>query len=376
MKKHKKIFSTLLKFLAKKYFLWAFNVKYEFIDFEPKRQGPFFLVGNHVLLLDAFFSDFPLKGYAIPVTNYFVYTSPTKKFVLLKLIDSIVKRKGQSDIQTIKDMRKFLKEGRSIAVYPEGNTSYYGDTAESMYSTAKLLKMQKIDVVCSVTKGGYFAKPRWRKAKTKKPYIEITMSTLFRAKELKTMTVDEIFTKMTEYYYNNDYEWNRTAQHKYIGKNRLLGSHRVIYGCPECNSINAMESAGDTLYCKSCGTVGTINDFGFIEGTKYDNFVEWGRFQENLLKKNLNKKLEFDIELFEFDMKVFKKISLGNKKLIYEKNHFYIDNEHNFDILKIKGEAFTERNQFSFDYLSETYMFLTEKPKLLLDITQFTKEAK
>jgi len=376
MKIRKRIYLIPLKFIIRKYYLWAFNVKYEFIDFNPKREGPFFLIGNHVLLLDAFFSNFPINGYAIPVTNSFVYTDPIQKYALTKLIDSIVKRKGQSDMQTIKDMRRFIKQGKSIAVYPEGNTSYYGDTSESIYTTAKLFKSQKIDVICSKTKGGYFAKPRWRKSRTKKPYIEITMSTLFRTKDLEDMTVDEIYSAMTSNYYNNDYDWNREHKHKYIGKNRLLGSHRVIYGCPKCNSINTIESSGDDIYCTSCDMKGTINDYGYIEGAKFDNFVDWGKFQEELLKKKLNKKYEFEVDLFKFDMNVFKKFRLGKKKIIYENNHFYIDNEYTFDIMMIKGEAYTESKEFSFDYLDETYMFFTEKPKLLLDITRLIKEEK
>ncbi|MBN2605321.1 MAG: 1-acyl-sn-glycerol-3-phosphate acyltransferase [Bacilli bacterium] len=376
MKIRKRIYLIPLKFIIRKYYLWAFNVKYEFVDFDPKREGPFFLIGNHVLLLDAFFSNFPINGYAIPVTNSFVYTSPIQKFALTKLIDSIVKRKGQSDIQTIKDMRRFIKQGKSIAIYPEGNTSYYGDTTESIFTTAKLFKSQKIDVICSKTKGGYFAKPRWRKSRTKKPYIEISMSTLFTVNDLEKMSVEEIFNKMTSFYYNNDYEWNRIHQHKYIGKNRLLGSHRVIYGCPNCNSVNTLDSFKDTIFCTSCDMKGTINDFGFIEGTKYDNFVDWGEFQENLLRSKLDAKLEFEIEFYKFDMLVHKKYNLGKKKLTYENSFFYIDNKYAFDIIKIKGEAYTERKEFSFDYLEETYMFFTEKPKLLLDLTRIIKEEK
>lgn len=376
MKIRKRIYLIPLKFFIQKYYLWAFNVKYEFVDFNPKREGPFFLIGNHVLLLDAFFSNFPIKGYAIPVTNSFVYTSPVQKFALTKLIDSIVKRKGQSDMQTIKDMRRFIKQGKSISVYPEGNTSYYGDTSESIYTTAKLFKSQKIDVICSKTKGGYLAKPRWRKSRAKKPYIEITMSTLFRAKDLEDLTVDEIFRTMTSFYYNNDYEWNREYKHKYIGKNRLLGSHRVIYGCPKCNSINTIESSGDDIFCTSCDMKGTINDYGFIEGTKYDNFVDWGKFQEELLRKQLYNKFEFEIDLYKFDMDVFKKFNLGKKQLIYKDNIFFIDKEYTFDIMMIKGEAYTESKEFSFDYLNETYMFYTEKPKLLLDLTRLNKEEK
>ena len=45
-----------------------------------------------------------------------------------------------------------------------------------------------------------------------------------------------------------------------------------------------------------------------------------------------------------------------------------------FVIKDIVGPAFTEYDEFSFDYDNETYMFISESPKLLLDITKSIKE--
>ena len=106
---------------------------------------------------------------------------------------------------------------------------------------------------------------------------------------------------MTKAYYQNDYEWNKVEQIRYVGKDRLKGSHRVIYGCPTCNSINTIESFGDQIHCTNCNTTGIINDFGFIENTKFDNFVEWGKYQEDLLRSNLDLDLSFNVELYKYD---------------------------------------------------------------------------
>ena len=346
-------------------------------DFNPKRKGPYFLIGNHVLPLDAFFSSFPIKGYGIPVASSFVFLEFWQRIALTHLVDSIVKRKGQSDIQTIRDIRRHVKKGHVIQIYPAGNTSYYGDSTESTYATAKLIKLQKIDVVSAKTKGGYFAKPRWRDTRAKRPFLEIEMFTLFTAEEIKNLSVDEIFNIMKDSYYQNDYEWNKEAKIEYKGKNRLEGSHLVIYACPECNSINQMNSKGDTIYCEKCGSKSTINDYGFLEGSKYDNFVYWGKFQEELLLQNLDKEYEFDVEYLKLDLIKFKKEHIANGKMIFKNKVLYFQNKDinlQFDIKDMIGIVYTERDEFSFDYHNETFMFITEKPKLLLDITKYTKE--
>ncbi len=377
MNRLKYSFSLFIKVIVKSYFLRVYKVNYVFGNINIKKDDPFFLIGNHVLLLDALFSNFAIKGYAVPVVNSFVYTNKLQKIAMTKLADSIVKRKGQSDIQTIKDIRKFIKIGRSIAIYPEGNASYYGETIESVYATAKLLKLQKIDVLCVKTKGGYFAKPRWRDKRIKKAYIELETFSIFTADEIKKLSVEDIYRKMIDSYYQNDYEWNRTKLVKYIGKNRLEGAHRVIYGCPNCNSINYIESYGDFIHCTKCDTIGEINDFGFIQNTKFDNFVEWGKYQENILGNNLNLELNFDIELFKYDLSIFKRYNLGMAKLKYSHGKYFIlGNKINleFDIKDIRGEVYSEALDFSFDYKNETFMFRSESPKLLLDLTKLNKE--
>jgi len=379
MSKLKYCISMIVKFVLKNYFLRVYNVNYKYVNFNPKQKGPFFLIGNHVLLMDAFFCNFVLKGYAIPVVNAFVYTDVKKRIGMTKMIDSIVKRKGQSDIQTIRSIRKFVKNGNSIALYPEGNTSYYGTNTESMYATAKLLKMQKIDVVVAKTSGGYLAKPRWRKSKTKKPYVEIEMSLLFTKEQLKDMSVEDIYDRMVNSYKYNDYEWNRNKNHKYIGKNRLEGAHRVIYGCPTCESINTIKTSGDSIVCTNCKETGIIDDYGYINNTIYDNFVDWGAYQETLLREKRLDSFVVEGEYYKIDWDKNKKIMISkncilnfsNKVLVIES----LDTKEIINVEEIKGEAYTESNEFSFDYKDQTYLFITESPKFLLDLVTTIKEA-
>ena len=360
MNRVKYSYSLFIKIIVKAYFLRAYKVNYVYGDINIKKEDPFFLIGNHVLLLDALFSSFAIKGYAVPVVNSFVYTNKLQRIAITKIAESIVKRKGQSDIQTIKEIRKFLKQGRPIALYPEGNASYYGETIESVYATTKLLKLQKVDVICAKTKGGYFAKPRWRDKRIKRAHIELEIFQLFSSKDLKELSVDEIYKKMINSYYQNDYEWNRKEKIKYIGKNRLEGSHRVIYGCPECEAIGRMESKGDYIHCKNCDSIGYINDYGFIENSEFDNFVEWGNYQESILRDKLDLDLFFEIELFKYDLSIFKRYSLGYVRLKYSDSKFFVSSDtfnKEFIIKDIRGEVYSEALDLSFDYKDENFMF-------------------
>ena len=136
-------------------------------------------------------------------------------------------------------------------------------------------------------------------------------------------------------------------------------------------------SEGDSIICTNCNSKGTINDFGYIKNTIYDNFVEWGSFQEKLLKSKLHEKYEVEVKYYLIDWKKFKKVFISKAMLVYENGIIRIEYKNivkEIVIERIIGETYTESTQLSFDYERDTYMFITEKPKLLLDVIKFTKE--
>jgi 1-acyl-sn-glycerol-3-phosphate acyltransferase len=377
MRTIKHFFLLVIKFFVKIYFLSRYDVDFVYGNFDPKKDGPYFLIGNHVLLMDAIFSNLGIKGYAVPVTNSFAYFGFLRRLALNNLIDSIVKRKGQSDIQTIKDIIKHVKMGDKISLYPEGNASYYGSNSDTVFSTAKLFKKLKVDVVSVLTQGGYLSKPRWRDKRLKKGKIVLTYSTLLTKEQLQDMTIEEINDVLIKGYEFNDYQWNKVEKNKYIGKNRLVGAERLLYGCPKCLSIDTMVTSGDTIRCSKCDLHGEINDFGFLNNLPFDNISDWGMFQEDLLRNKKQIEIKINCELFEVDFDKYKFNSIIRGTLSYNDRKFIIESNDKdviFDFSKIKGTAFSEADQFSFDYEEKTYTIVSNSPKLLLDLTKNYKE--
>lgn len=366
-----------LKKILKRYYVKNYNIEYVYKNFDPGKEGPYFLIGNHVLLLDALLSNFGIDGYALPVTNRFAYFGTIRRFALTYMIKSIAKRKGQSDLETIKNIMKELKLGSKISLYPEGNASFFGSNSDTVFSTAKLIKKMKVDVVNVKTLGGYLAKPRWRKGTLKQSKIVLEYDTILTKQQIDDLSIDEINDIVTSSYNFNDYEWNRVQHHKYIGKNRLKNSDLIMYYCPECNQIGKLSSLGDTLFC-DCGMTTTMDDYGFLKGSKYDNFVDWGRSQTMFLKSNLSQDITIQTKIYAVDFEKYKirkidsgSVLLRNKQLLFHGKKL----ELSLETAKIKGEAYTEMKQVSFDYGDVTYMFISDKPKLMLDYIKLSKEA-
>ncbi|MCK7486890.1 MAG: hypothetical protein MZU97_16350 [Bacillus subtilis] len=148
-----------LQWLLRKIFYARYDFRFSYTNFDPDRTDPYFIIGNHVSLLDGRYTFLPLKLYSLPVINIFEYTSRLMDFVLTKVIKTIPKRKGQSDIQTIRMMMDAMKNGNGVLLYPEGNSSYFGKESELTPSTAKFLKRSKFDIVFCHVDGGYRPRP-------------------------------------------------------------------------------------------------------------------------------------------------------------------------------------------------------------------------
>jgi 1-acyl-sn-glycerol-3-phosphate acyltransferase len=117
MKFKERILNCLLRtFLFSRYrFRFSFDA-----NFDPDRQDPYLLIGNHSCLMDGQFTVLPLDRYPFPVINSFMYRKPFMRFLLTQLIRSIPKRKGQSDILTIRMiMDTIKKENRGVLLFPE-----------------------------------------------------------------------------------------------------------------------------------------------------------------------------------------------------------------------------------------------------------------
>ena len=62
-------------------------------------------------------------------------------------------------MEAIRKTKRIVQAGGSIGIFPEGNTTYNGQTATIQASTVKLIRMLKIPVIIINMKGFYLSFP-------------------------------------------------------------------------------------------------------------------------------------------------------------------------------------------------------------------------
>jgi translation elongation factor EF-1beta len=354
-----------------------FKFKFYYHSFDPKRKEPYFLVGNHASLNDPLYVGMNLKHYPYPVAANLLYTQPLMRFALTKIVTSIPKRKGQSDIQTIRSILKAFKDDkRGIMIFPEGNSSYFGEQTPTDYlPTAKLVKKVGEDLVYARISGGYLASPRWGKFR-KRGHYQIDYELLMSKEQIKESSIEQIETTLKNAIVFNDYEWNRKEKIVYRSNQKAFGLESYLYYCPKCEHTQSIQTHKNDILCSTCGKGATINDYEFLEGLEFDNLIAWDHLQKKALPHILKDEVISSGELYVVDFKKNKRISFGLSLVRLKDNVLNLKtktDEFNFSISEIEGTVLTQKHYISFDVKDKTYLLKLKDCKLFLDAIIYLK---
>ncbi len=253
------------------------------VDF--KRKEPYIMLANHTFLFDVIHVPLPLRKVPFIVASQTLFKKQPTKFLVTQVAHVIPKAKGASDTSTVRDLISTIRRGYPILIFPEGDTTFYGETGYIEESTMKLIKKLEVDVLTCNVSGGYLSKPRWATGKRKNRQISLNYQLTIPKDEIKNLDTEEINSIIKKALYHNDYDYQRENMIPHPGKRLAEGIENVVYVCPFCESVNTLESENNIVRCTSCHHEGTMDDYGFIHDFKFDNLLEWNQFQRAFSKK-------------------------------------------------------------------------------------------
>ncbi len=335
-----------------------FKIKYIYHDgFKPNRKEPYVILGNHTFMFDVIHSQLKLKNIPYTIASRILYTRQPTKYLLGNIAHTIPKSKGEADIKAVKTIFKMIKKGYPVIIYPEGDTTFYGETNYMEESTYKLIKKLKVDLVTVKAQGGYLSSPRWATGKRKNRRAEFHYHVTIKKEDLKDMTVEEIAEVTKKALYNNDYDYQRKVMIKHKGKKLAEGFENATYICPNCDSINSITTSGNTITCNNCNTVGGINEYGFIEGFKFDNLVDWDKYQRKFRSELRKSKIESTAVLYYSDFETGVNTLVGNVTLKYSKGQFIFSGalEEVIEAEDIQHPMLALRRDLNFTYNKKNY---------------------
>lgn len=364
---HQTIFWTWLIWFLSRIMLIGKKYKVEKINMEGLKP-PYMLLSNHMHFID--FELAAMATYPYPVSNVVSIDGYVIKFFLLEWIGAIATRKFTNDIALVKSIRKVLKRGDILSMYPEARYSPCGTTAFLPDSLGKLVRMNKVPVVAVVHRGNHLYAPFWNFRNKRKVPFHTTVTQILTTEQIENMTVEEINVAIKNALQYDDYRYQKENGIKITEPFRAEGLHKVLYQCPHCKEEFKMDSKGSELFCTACGKRWNWNEDGKLEAlngeTEFAHIPDWFEWERTQVREQIeNGTYSFSDEVEVYSLpRVLRYIPLGKAKLTHDCENGFILHGH------YRGEDYhIERTPVQTNSLHVEYDFGPLKKKDFVDIS-------
>ena len=214
---------------------------------DDKGKRPYLILYNHQTAFDQFFVGLAFKQPIYYLATEDIFSNGWVSSLIKYLVEPIPIKKQTTDIKAILNCMRVGKEGGSIAIAPEGNRTYSGETVYMSPAIASLARKLNMPVMLYRIEGGYGVQPRWCDG-TRWGKMRSYVSRVIEPEEYKEMTDAELFEAIKAELYVNEAK----VDGEYRSKHLAEYLERTIYYCPDCG-LSEFESNGDLIKCKKCG---------------------------------------------------------------------------------------------------------------------------
>ena len=264
--------------------LWL-RRKFNFTPEISRIEGPCIVIPNHVTNFDPI-----LVSLSFP-DNQMYYVASEHIFrlgLVTKLLDWLVspipRRKGAGGADAVMTILRRIRDGASVGLFAEGDSSWDGRSVGIFPSTGKLVRASGATLVTYRLEGGHLSLPRWgrgvRKGKMRGHVVGV-----YPPAQLKAMKPAEIVETINRDIYEDAYEREASENVRFVGKNAAENLETLLYICPECGQVGRLRSAGVWIRCDACGFHRRYTETGALEPAEpFANPGEWDRWQKERAK--------------------------------------------------------------------------------------------
>lgn len=277
---------------------WKVNLKVRRAKILKAVKGPFIIMFNHASFFDWIYSFPPLYPKKPNVVMAYYYFTNYQLGKYLNKAGAFPKFLYQPDVSAIRNIKKVINWGGSIAIAPEGRLSAYGEIETIAPATEKLLKHLQVPVYISKIDGAYLTKPKWAKT-IRKGSVEVTYDQAFTVEELEMQSLEEIKANLEKKLYYNDFEWQKENRVYFKGKKFAEGLENILYLCPVCHSEFSLVTKENKVTCSHCSLEVKLNNYYEFESSNAAvplNIRDWFLQQKAYENQNVAKS---DYELSE-----------------------------------------------------------------------------
>jgi len=212
---------------------------------------------------------------------------------VLKNIGAFPKKKGLSDVGAMKKSIAEVKAGYPLMIFPEGQTSWDGETQPIYSGIEKMAQKFNIPIVMCRIEGNFIAQPWWAK------FPRIGQITTHRKviypEVMKEKTSDELRDEIISFIKNNDIE--KSKNNKFTGQNLTAGMQNLIWLCPSCEAIESLKFDNNSIICEKCKKEYNFSANLYIKNPENDvkDLYDWVKKQKMFTRNMIANASDNDI---------------------------------------------------------------------------------
>lgn len=266
--------------LLRKPFEWIFGFSHN----DDREQVPTLIISNHVTNFDPILVAFSFPGrrfHFVASEHLFRMGFVTK--LLTWLFEPIPRRKGVSGGDTAMSILRRLREGKTVCLFAEGETTWDGKTAEIFSATGRLAQMGKCRLITYRLEGGYNTAPRWGKG-IRRGHMHGRIVGVYSPEEVKAMGKE--VTAFIQRDIFEDADARQKENPIAYGKRKLAENLEVVLmKCPVCGAYESLSGRGNTLRC-TCGAKWEFTPLGRFEpAAPFETVGQWDAWQRRQLEE-------------------------------------------------------------------------------------------
>lgn len=226
-------------------------------------KPPFLVLATHQGFSDYYIAPLALFPHrALYISDVEGFAAFGKK--VYRAIGCIGKRRYVADINVMRHVKKAVKNGQSVVIYPESRHSNIGITSEIPNNMGRLVKHLGIPLVILSVNGSYLANPFWNEEKTRKVPIRARLECVLGVDQIRNMDADSIQSIVQLKLKYDEYDYQHKTGFLIRDKDRAEGMEMPLYQCISCGAKYSMSSAGAELFCRSCGRKWRLSEYGWL----------------------------------------------------------------------------------------------------------------
>ena len=240
-----KFFRNVLFCLLSPIYRLKFGAKPIRFKNEGKRQ--YLILYNHQTSVDMFFVGMCFKQTIYYVATEDIFSLGFLSKIINYLVAPIPIKKQTNDAKAVLNCMRVAREGGSIALAPEGNRTYSGETVYFKESIVGLARALKLPIAIVKIEGGFGVQPRWSD-KVRRGRMSAGVSRVIEPDEIADLSDSELYELLKAELYVNE----NNADARFKSKRCAEYIERALYVCPKCG-LSEFESQGNLFRCKKCG---------------------------------------------------------------------------------------------------------------------------